>query len=78
MRTSKTKPSLAFPERFNTKPEAEPDFSPSPKVPEASDAPPLRVTSRKHYRRGPFYLKIEGLTGSRPKYDEFGRLVTED
>ncbi len=78
MRTTKPKPSLAFPARFNTKPEAEPDFAPPPKPAQTADAVPYKPTSRKHYRRSPFYLKIEGLTGERPKYDEFGRLVAED
>ena len=35
-----------------------------------SAPPPTR-----QFRRGPFYLKIEGLTGPRPKYDGFGRLM---
>lgn len=76
MRTTKPKPSLAFPARFNAKPESEMDFEPSKQA--ETIKTPLRATSRTHYRRSPFYLKIEGLTGERPKYDEFGRLVTED
>ncbi len=78
MRTTKPKPSLAFPARFNAKPEAEADGTPPPKPAEATTAAPLRTTSRTHYRRSPFYLKIEGLEGDRPKYDEFGRLVADD
>jgi len=31
--------------------------------------------ARRQYRRGPFYLKIEGLDGPRPKYDAFGRII---
>jgi len=31
--------------------------------------------TRYRYRRSPFYLKIEGLTGPRPVYDERGRLI---
>ncbi len=33
---------------------------------------------KQRFRRAPFYLKIEGLTGPRPKYDESGRIVPED
>ncbi len=33
---------------------------------------------RRQYRRSPFYLKIAGLEGPRPKYDGFGRLEPED
>jgi len=77
MRTTKPKPSLAFPARFNAKPEAE-AVAPPPKPVEAPKTAPLRTTSRTHYRRSPFYLKIEGLEGDRPKYDEFGRLVADD
>ncbi len=45
-------------------PEAEPDGSPVP--------------TRYRFRRSPFYLKIEGLTGPRPVYDERGRLVEDE
>jgi len=56
----------------------EPDpFKPvAPAVrPEAPAATPL---PRRYYRRSPFYLKIEGLTGPRPKYDAYGRLVRDE
>lgn len=35
------------------------------------------IPTRYRYRRSPFYLKIEGLTGPRPVYDERGRLVKD-
>ncbi len=31
---------------------------------------PIRPRSRERYTRGPFYLKIEGLTGPRPTSEE--------
>lgn len=40
-------------------------------------APLVMSRPRRQYRRGPFYLKIEGLTGPRPKYDEFGRTLPD-
>ena len=33
---------------------------------------------KQRFRRAPFYLKIEGLTGPRPKYDESGRIVPDE
>jgi hypothetical protein len=45
-----------------------------PATPNAETAEPPAPT-RYRYRRSPFYLKIEGLTGPRPVYDERGRLV---
>lgn len=36
-----------------------------------------RMVARHRYRRSPFYLKIDGLTGPRPVYDERGRLVED-
>ena len=54
-------------------------FDSDPPTPQARPAPPVEVrpAERRHFRRGPFYLKIEGLDGPRPKYDAFGRLVVE-
>ncbi len=78
MKTTKsakpTPPLPAFPERFSAP-------VPSEVVVRPSAAPLARIDEarqRRQYRKGPFYLKIDGLEGPRPKYDEFGRLVPSD
>lgn len=56
--------------RFSTPPKpAEP-----PVLPDAGASP---MPTRYRYRRSPFYLKIEGLAGPRPVYDDRGRLVED-
>jgi len=40
--------------------------------------PDEEMSLRRQYRRSPFYLKIAGLEGPRPKYDGFGRLEPEE
>ncbi len=35
------------------------------------------MPARYRHRRPPFHLKIEGLTGPRPAYDERGRLAED-
>ena len=38
----------------------------------------LPTAPKGQFRRAPFYLKIEGLTGPRPHYDEAGRMRDAD
>ncbi len=75
MKTTKsakpTPPLPAFPERFSTPVPGEAVVRPSATPIAHSDERRLK----RQYRKGPFYLKIDGLEGPRPKYDEFGRLV---
>ena len=63
-----------------TFPDAIPDGQPAPgralTVP--APVPDEEGSLRRQYRRSPFYLKIAGLEGPRPKYDGFGRLEPEE
>ncbi len=72
----KSVPALAPFSRRGNKAAQQDNSSPRPSGPTPGLAPHT-PGSRRHYRRSPFYLKIEGLTGPRPKYDEFGRLLPE-
>ena len=78
MRTTKTKSPSLFPARFAAMAESEPALAPRSAPADAATVAPPSPLSRRNYRRGPFYLKIDGLTGDRPKYDEFGRLLTPE
>ena len=76
-----------FPKRFPVLPQFDEDLAdvaPSPAsvfgtqvavVPVAAEP---AILARQKYRRSPFYLKIDGLTGPRPRYDESGRLIPEE
>ena len=73
-----------FPKRFPVLPQFDEDIAePSPAsvfgapaalAPVAAES---AVLARQKYRRSPFYLKIDGLTGPRPRYDEAGRLIPD-
>jgi hypothetical protein len=63
-----------------TFPDAVPDseLAPGRALTVPAPLPDEEVSLRRHYRRSPFYLKIAGLEGPRPKYDVFGRLEREE
>lgn len=52
-------------------------YSLAPERPADLIVSPGRPT-REKYRRGPFYLKIAGLDGPRPKYDDAGKPIAPD
>ena len=46
------------------------DYDAARQPAEPAPVAPLAPRSRERYTRGPFYLKIEGLTGPRPTSEE--------